>query len=81
MAALTMGEIMLRRDLLRAVAEWELGLRHCNKSEDLRFIIQQIAEVAELARTAPQSLPAEMPAELARANERLARIISGRKGT
>lgn len=80
MAALTVSERVLQRDLARAVDEWGRGLRAAQTSEDLRLVIDQIAHVAraaaagELGSIPPPAWPVELP-ELERANERLGRLL------
>lgn len=83
MAALSVAELVLRRDLQRAVEEWALGLRLAKESEDLRAIAQQMEMVGREAQQ-----PAKPPTaatndsgwpELERANQRLSRLLPGGK--
>ena len=76
MAALSVGEIQLRRDFARAVEEWRRGLERANTSEDLQLIVAAFVEYATEIRLSDLS---SVPAELERASERLRRL-SARAG-
>lgn len=80
MAALSVAERILRRDLERACEEWLQGLRVLdaadNPSDSLTFIAKQMEVVGRDAQRPPPPPP---PAdsgwpELERANERLNRL-------